>query len=497
MSETEVKLHVDAGRRGRLLDALGHRRIRQSALSAIYFDTPDLLLSRHRFALRLRNEDGRWGQTLKGGKAGAADRLEHEVPVDPDGSSAGVPQLDLERHRESTVGRELRALLRRHKNPSLGESCRTEVTRLHRLLRARGAVVEWALDEGEVTAAGRSQPISELELELKSGDPASLFALAHDWETLHGLWVDPVSKSERGALLVKHEPFRAAVKARPPAWSAKETRALDGDAMLRGMVACCLAQILPNAAEIARGSHDPEHVHQLRVGLRRLRSVARGMQPFATRLPAGWEPSIMPVFDALGDARDKHVQSTAVAPRLRKAGALVADLGGPSEEEAKALQQLVRGGGFQGMLLRLLSCAERPVDEAGRGDTGSGIEHLVRQLGKLRRQVTRDAGRFDELPFAQQHMARKRLKRLRYLAGFAAPAFDGDDVEAWMDKASQAQDHLGEHIDLALAANRFASLAETDPGAGFAAGWLRAKADASTRAARKSLERLRGAKGFW
>ena len=298
-------------------------------------------------------------------------------------------------------------------------------------------------------------------------------------------------------LRVEAGPFKPAVKARPPAWSAKATRAMDGDTMLRGMVASCLAQILPNAADIARGSAEPEHVHQLRVGLRRLRSVARGMTPFAPRLPAGWEAAIMPVFEALGDARDKHVQSTTLAPRLREAGAPVADLGGPSEEETKALQQLVRGGSFQGMVLRLQSCVEAPAGEAGRGDAGSGFEHLVRQLGKLARQVTRDARHFDVLPLAQQHKLRKRLKLLRYLAAFAAPAFDRNEVGAWMDEASHAQDHLGEHIDLALAAERFAALAETDPGAAFAAGWLRAKADASTRAARKSLERLRGAKAFW
>ncbi len=92
---------------------------------------------------------------------------------------------------------------------------------------------------------------------------------------------------------------------------------------------------------------------------------------------------------------------------------------------------------------------------------------------------------------------RKRLKRLRYLAAFAAPAFDRDDVDAWRARVSAAQDHLGEHIDLALAAERFAALAVTEPDAGFAAGWLRAKAEASTRAARKSLQRLVGVKNFW
>ena len=293
------------------------------------------------------------------------------------------------------------------------------------------------------------------------------------------------------------KPFGPPVKARAPAWSARQTRAMDGPAMLRGMVESCLAQILPNAAEIARGSRDPEHVHQLRVGLRRLRSVARGMQPFAVCLPADWEPAIMPVFDALGDARDKHVQSTTLAPRLREAGAPLADLGGPSEEEAKALQQLVRGGAFQGMLPRLVSCCEASGDAVARGDKGTGLAHLTRRLAKLMRQVTEHAHRFDELPFAQHHQVRKRLKRLRYLAAFAAPAFDRDDVDAWRAKVSAAQDRLGEYIDLALAAERFAALAVTEPDAGFAVGWLRAKAEASTRAARKSLQRLDEAKSFW
>jgi triphosphatase len=497
MTEREIKLHVDSGRRGRLLDALGHRRIKRSTLASIYFDTPDSLLSRHRFALRLRSEDGRWVQTLKASKAGAADRFEHEVPVEADGAAGEVPPLDLARHRDSKAGRRLRALLRRHEHPVLVESCRTQVTRLRRVLRTRGAVVEWALDEGEVTAAGRSQPISELELELKSGDPAGLYGLAHDWEALHGLWVDPVSKSERGALLASGKPFRPAVKARPPGWSARETRSTDGDTMLRRMVSSCLEQILPNMAEIARGSPDPEHVHQLRVGLRRLRSVVTGMKPFATSLPAGWEQAIMPVFDALGDLRDKHVRSTTLAPKLRKAGAPLADLGGPSEEEVRALGQLVRGAIFQGMVLRLQGYAEATGGAAPRGVEGSGLAHLVRRLRKLTRQVTREAHRFDELAFAQQHEARKRLKRLRYLAGFATPSFDRDAVDAWMDKVSPAQDALGKYIDLSLAGERFASEAETDPAARFASTWLRDKADASTRAARKSLERLRAAKCFW
>ena len=497
MSEREIKLHVEPDRRGRLLDALGRRRMRRSALSAVYFDTADGLLARHRFALRLRQEDGRWVQTLKGATNRANERSEHEVVVEtPD---QALPPLDIDRHRQTGVGRRLRALLKKHGRPPLAESCRTEVTRQSRVLRAHGAVVEWALDEGEVTSGGRSQPISELELELKDGDAAGLYAVAHDWEALHGLWIDPVSKSERGALLKDEAAFRAPAKAGPVPWSAKQARAMDGATMLRGMVAACLAQIVPNAGEIARGSRESEHVHQLRVGLRRLRSAAQAMKPFAAGLPAGWEAALRPAFDALGEARDRHVLATSLLPRLRAAGAAVVDAGGPSEEEARRLQHLVRGAALQGLLLRLLAFAEAPGDAADRagGEPGAGLERVVSRLRKLAREATRDARRFETLSFERQHQVRKRLKRLRYLAEFAAPVFDRDAVRRWFDRVAPAQDALGEHIDLVLAARRFAPRAAADPDAAFATGWLRAKSERSARAARKSLQQLRDVDAFW
>ena len=37
----------------------------------------------------------------------------------------------------------------------------------------------------------------------------------------------------------------------------------------------CLNQILPNASELAAASGDSEHIHQLRVGIRRLRTALR------------------------------------------------------------------------------------------------------------------------------------------------------------------------------------------------------------------------------
>ena len=294
---------------------------------------------------------------------------------------------------------------------------------------------------------------------------------------------------------LENAPTGDPVKAAPPDWSGKQLRAMDGQALLRRMVGICLAQIRANAGALAQGRGDPEHVHQLRVGLRRLRTVAGAMRPFGAGLPPGWEAAVQPVFDALGESRDRHVLSTTLAPELAAAGAPLPDLLAPSAAVGTALATLVRGDRFQDALSALRSFAETP--DAGPGPGGDGLAHLIARLRKLARQVTRGARRFDALPFEEQHQVRKRLKRLRYLAEFVAPAFERADVKAWMKAVSQAQDALGIHIDRVLAARRFAMLAATDPRAWFAAGWLRAKSERSARKSRESLDRLRVADAFW
>ena len=285
------------------------------------------------------------------------------------------------------------------------------------------------------------------------------------------------------------------VKAAPAPWSGRQLRAMDGPALLRRMVGACLAQIRPNAGALAQGGDDPEHVHQLRVGLRRLRSAVWAMRPFGAGLPPDWEAAVQAVFEALGDSRDRHVLSTTLAPELAAAGAPLADLCPPRAEAAAALAALVRGGRFQDALAALRSFAEAPA--AGPVTDGDGLPHLTARLRKLSRQVARGARDFDALPFEERHQVRKRLKRLRYLAEFAAPAFDRAEARAWLKAVAPAQDALGTHIDRVLAGRRFEALAATDPRAWFAAGWLRAKSARSARAARKALARLRGIDAFW
>ena len=63
-----------------------------------------------------------------------------------------------------------------------------------------GTRIEAAVDRGMIRASesGRSEPISEVELELKDGDPAALYDLALELLETAPLRIDLRSKSERG-----------------------------------------------------------------------------------------------------------------------------------------------------------------------------------------------------------------------------------------------------------------------------------------------------------
>ena len=212
----------------------------------------------------------------------------------------------------------------------------------------------------EVSAGERSHALCELEIELKSGSPHSMLELAHRWRNRYALWLDTVSKSARGQRLAQGASFGHAVKAEPPSLDEDFD---DGPQILCAVIKTCLAQILANASEVAAGSKDAEHVHQLRVGIRRLRTALREMQALAPSLivPA-WESSLVAAFLALGRQRDRDHLLLEVQPGLEAVGAppiAWADAAPPPDPA-----DVVRGAEFQNTLLELVA-ATLPAETAG------------------------------------------------------------------------------------------------------------------------------------
>ncbi len=398
MTEIELKFQVPPERRAAVQRAVATRTAQRITLRALYFDTNERALARAALALRVRKEGRRWVQTLKGAGDGVWQRLEHEVVLNV--PSACEPVADPALHDGTPAGEALRKALA-DAGGELRSIYGTQVTRTKRLLRAPGCVIELAFDQGALTADDRQWPLCELEFELKGGDAAAMAAVAARWAARFGLTLDTRSKAERGDRLARGVRLGDAVKAQALALPA----AVDGAAALRAMVGNCLVQILGNASELAHEMDTPpEHLHQLRVGLRRLRSVLRELGEASPQARPEWSDALAQVFGRLGSARDRDALAQTLLPALQLAGATGLQL--PQIEPEPAAQIVLREPATTRLWLELAAFAAEP-GAAGtpRSGAGAATTRCLVQAGPARCHALRPPRRRQAAPAAQARQA--------------------------------------------------------------------------------------------
>jgi triphosphatase len=494
MHEIELKLQVPAAQRAAVDAAVAGRvpapRVR---LQAAYHDTAERTLATAGLALRLRREGRRWVQTLKGAGDDGLTRAEHNVPR---GAGAAMPAIAPELHAGTAVGVRLLALLA--PDAALQTLYRTDIRRRGRVAWVRGegrpqARVELAFDQGRIEAGTTAIEVCELEIELLAGTPHAVIAAARRWQARFGLWLDGRSKAERGDLLARGERMAPARPARPVTLDAPMAAGAAWQAVLRN----CADQILANASQVASGAHAPEHVHQLRVGLRRLRSALALFEDAGDpRLGEG----AAALFRQLGAARDDVVIQgefgAELAAAMRSAGLVdaaapqVAAAGGPSPTA------LLRAPAAQSWLLDLLGAMHaEPAAEAA--DTPPLRERLAARLNRWHRQVVADAANYGALDDEARHRLRKRAKRLRYATEFCAALFERRAVRRYSKALRALQERLGAVSDVLMALQAFAQRAPADPQAMFALGWLAARREALIAAAAPELKAFAKVGRFW
>lgn len=490
MHEIELRFHVPAEQRERLRRYLDQRqRLPRTALAAIYYDSSERQLARAGIGLRLRREGRRWVQTVKGPAEDGITRLEHNATLPP----GAARELDLSRHDGHPLGERLAAL--QAEGLQLLPVFSTAIRRAQRRQRLVGAEIELAWDEGQLLAgdgaAARSLAVHELELELMRGRVDALLRHAHGLVARLPLSLDLRSKAERGERLAQGQTVAPARKAR-----ALRLRAdMQPGEALRALLLNCFEQIGNNASQVAVGESGTEHVHQLRVGLRRLRSglrLFRGLWPELEHpaLPA-FEAQAATLFRALGAVRDADVLADGLSPALRAALAEVL----PAQEpvtaatatatatgagataaanclrQAPAQQFLIETLGWLNMLGQHPSLVAAPAGAA----TPSLRDGLQRRLRRWQRQLQRDCAGFAQLTSEQRHQLRKRFKRLRYGCEFAAALFGGAALKAALKPVVKAQELLGQLNDLELALDAARGRAASEPQALFELGWLAAR----------------------
>jgi len=230
-----------------------------------------------------------------------------------------------------------------------------------------------------------------------------------------------------------------------PQGSKARTSALtpehDVDTAIALLLASCQEHILANTA-LANEGRDPEGVHQMRVGLRRLRSA---FSYLSHELPgpafqlhsreAKW------ITGALGPARDWDVliESTLTDP----ADAIAAEVGLDSIRESaqryrvvsySALREMIahpRYSHFQSSLddwIRQRGWRQEIECKALPLLSEPAVNIAERVLTRLRRKALKQGSHFKSLQPENRHALRITLKKLRYAANAFAPLYQEDAV---------------------------------------------------------------------
>ena len=545
MAEQELKLHVPKGAHAGVEKDLLRGRVTRMRLQAFYFDTPDRDLVRAKIALRLRREGEQWVQTLKMPGENALSRIEinHDRPS---------PDLDLSVYAAEPFA----AVLAKHAQ-TLSICYETDVQRIFRQTRTDFGVVEIALDTGLLRAGSVELPISEIEFELKRGQLAAVFTLGKKWQQAHGLILDARSKSERGdrlALLnaelktISEQKQERQESSRRQAiaqfWAARTAEDISlhpkihPQAALAAVSAECLDQIIRNAAVLAEvdtadiyQAGGAVHVHQLRVGIRRLRSAWSFFNGIAVLPSEELRSEIKLHFAKLGGTRDDDVLKETLLPVLSAAGQppLILDDGQtPTDTENVSLSRP-----FQSWLLDMLAwtvlpavtvaqeqnaptksieqvatqvaaLAAQPVAAEVTAATIIKVqkpltlkEALVKKLKKWHRRLLQDGLQFDQLDIEPRHELRKLGKKLRYALQFTESLLPTARLKTYRKQLAAVQDILGEMNDLAVARDRFILLRDAQPSAWFACGWITSRLDALTQDACVAFKQLSRTETFW
>ena len=372
-------------------------------------------------SLRVRRNGKHFIQTLKllPDSGQPLTRRQWEAPVDD-----ATP--DLSRLPADEVGDPMTTLT----NDALVPVFATKVRRHARQLDLPDASVEIVFDEGTIEAGARQEILSEIELELKSGNAGVLFDLGTQLLDAAPLQLGTRSKAERGYALA-FDVVQPASKAELFSITAEHVV----DDVIALLVGSCRHHLLKNHM-VAEEESDPEGVHQMRVALRRLRTICA---LFRRDIPS---PAFQVVnsearwlMQQLGPAREWDVFAETTVARLITAAPDV-DLGGlhdAVEQQRKssyrALHTVLAESRCSHFLLSLGHLVERrgwrnEIDSEALAVLSQPMPTLADKiLTRLHRKAIKRGAHFRRLDVDAQHNLKIHLKKLRYAAEFFLPLY--------------------------------------------------------------------------
>jgi len=380
--------------------------------------------------------------------------------------------------------------------------------------------IEFTVDQGKIEAGSRSSSLCEVELELKHGEPADLFAAARELSREVPVQLALTSKAERGYSLVTGKapgPIKAAPVVLAPQVSCQ--------AAFRVIARACLRQLIANKPVTLRG--DAEGLHQMRVALRRLRAaISLFGDMLADRQTDEMKHKFKWITGELGPAREidvfiNHVLTPVARNKPDGAGmaVLTKDLQQKREQAFARARAALASSRFRSLMIETAAWIEtgdwthddliRPLREEPIAVAAA------EELKERWRKILKRGARLDTLDSQLRHKLRIQTKKLRYASEFFAGAFPGKkaarrrrDFVAALEKL---QDALGDLNDIAVHEGLTEGIVAAHDARGkpregrakkaFAAGRLSGREEARIASVLKDAERayrtFTKAKPFW
>lgn len=282
----------------------------------------------------------------------------------------------------------------------------------------------------------------------------------------------------------------------------------------------CLRHVASNAPAITL-SRDPEGIHQIRVGLRRLRAAMTSFGPaFRTPVLETLRAQAQILARQFGETRELDVFALTSLPAIEEAAdgqrdfmALRFALEDLRNESWNDAAELAQSDMFTQFILDMAAFAQNHAWRDGAGNArqksfAGPAHHLARKVLDERLKKARKRARLlDELTHEQRHELRIQLKKVRYAAEFFASLFADKPVAPFLKSLSGVQDRFGafndasqvgallQHIVGKLPEDR--ATPELRESAAFAAGWQSAGMEPLWLKARKRWKGFAQLSPFW
>ena len=453
--EVELKLELPTAEAARLLERSfnrleGSKGIKQHLVS-VYFDTGKHALRKQGLTLRIRTGGKHTVQTVKAVDTTSAsifDRLEWETEIEGE-------KLDLKAAARTPIGDVLHGS-RAYK--LLLPIFKTVVDRTTWRVRQGGSEIEVALDEGRVSAHGSTQPIAELELELKRGSPSDLFALASSLDHVKDLKIGVLSKSERGYVLADGDGPRS-FKAEPIALRPN----LSAAAAFQIIARACIRHFRLNEPLLI-ASRSAEPLHLARVAIRRLRSALSLFEAMVTdqeykRL----KRRLRGVSHQFGEARNLDVYIAGITARdADKGGPFALNPAGQAQAERECAYERViktlQSKRFRQFMQDLVAWIQAGPwlysDDLERQTArDQSIEDFAADVLERRQRKLKQHGRhLERLSPEERHRIRIEAKKLRYdcefFSGLLADRKHRKRYQAFIAALGDLQARLGDLNDI-------------------------------------------------